>query len=482
MLLALGFKDKYLCIVEKSKLKRDLTKGPIVPLLAKLTWPLIFGMAGMVVFNMVDTFWVGKLGVSELAAIGFTFPVIMLISSLAMGLGIGTASLISRMIVKESRQVIQQYSVDAINLSLVIIIIFVTLGQLTIEPLFMALGVSDTILVLVKEYMVTWYWGMIFLVIPMVGNNILRATGDTFRPGMIMLAAAIFNMILDPFLIFGWGPFPQMGLKGAALATVLSRALGMVITIYILVWKEKLLGLYVPRIKHMLNTWKKILYVSGPAALGMMVTPLSMALIIRLISTFGEESVAGFGVAIRIESFGLLIIHAMAAVMTIFAGQNWGKGEKKRILSGLRITSIFSLAWGAFLFLASILFANQIAGVFSQNPLVVEVTARYMKILALSYSFLGIMMMSLSMLNGINKPVLAMFTTMTRMFILYVPLAFLLSKWFDLNGIFYAAFIANIAAGSIGAIFLISKLRVKGFDPSTPRVPESRVPSHRITE
>lgn len=164
-----------------------------------------------------------------------------------------------------------------------------------------------------------------------------------------------------------------------------------------------------------------------------------------------------------------------------------GKGEKKRILSGLRITSIFSLAWGAFLFLASILFANQIAGVFSQNPLVVEVTARYMKILALSYSFLGIMMMSLSMLNGINKPVLAMFTTMTRMFILYVPLAFLLSKWFDLNGIFYAAFIANIAAGSIGAIFLISKLRVKGFDPSTPRVPESRVPSpespnNRITE
>ena len=460
MLMALGSKDRYLCFVEKSKLKRDLTKGPITPLLAKLTWPLIFGMAGMVVFNMVDTFWVGKLGVAELAAIGFTFPVIMMISSLSMGLGIGTASLISRMIVKESRQLIQQYSVDAINLSLVIIIIFVTLGQLTIEPLFKALGVNDTILVLVKEYMVTWYWGMIFLVIPMVGNNILRATGDTFRPGMTMLAAAIFNMILDPFLIFGWGPFPQMGLKGAALATVLSRALGMSITIYILVWKEKLLGLYVPQIKHMLQTWKKILYVSGPAAMGMIVTPLSMAVITRLISSFGEESVAGFGVAIRLESFGMLIIHALAGVMTIFAGQNWGKGDKKRILSGLRITSSFSMIWGVFLFVLSVFFANQIAGIFSQDPLVVEVTASYMKILALSYSFLGIMMMSLSMLNGINKPILAMFTTMTRMFILYVPLAFLLSKWFEINGIFWAAFIANIAAGTLGAIFLIAKLRV----------------------
>jgi len=255
----------------KKNYRKDLTKGPIAPLLTKLTWPMIFGMAGMVIFNMVDTFWVGKLGVSELAAIGFTFPVIMMISSIAMGLGIGTTSLISRMIVKESRQTIQQYSVDAINLSLVIIVVFVIAGQLTLKPLFTALGVSAELMPLVKEYMVTWYWGMIFLVVPMVGNNIIRATGDTFRPGMIMVAAAVVNMILDPFLIFGWGPFPEMGLRGAALATVFSRAFGMIITVYILVWKEKLLGLYVPKIRQVLATWKKILAVSGPAALAMMV-------------------------------------------------------------------------------------------------------------------------------------------------------------------------------------------------------------------
>lgn len=446
-------------IMDKGKYSKDLTKGPIIPLLARMTWPMIFGMAGMVVFNMVDTFWVGKLGVPELAAIGFTFPVIMTISSLAMGLGIGTTSLISRMILKEPRKLIQQYSVDAINLSLLIIIIFVAAGQLSIEPLFSALGVDENIMPLVKEYMVTWYWGMIFLVIPMVGNNIIRATGDTLRPGMIMLASAILNMVLDPFLIFGWGPFHPMGLKGAALATVFSRAFGMVITIYILVWKEKLLGLYVPKLKRMLATWKKILYVSGPAALGMMVTPLSMALITRLISSFGEESVAGFGVAIRLESFGMLIIHALASVMTIFAGQNWGKGEKGRILTGLKITGLFSLIWGLVLFIASIFFAGGIAGIFSSDPLVVEVTANYMRIIAFSYGFLGIMMVSLSMLNGINKPLFAMMTTMTRMFILYVPLAFLLSSILELKGIFWAAFIANILAGIIGAAFLYGRLR-----------------------
>ena len=443
----------------KKNYRKDLTKGPIVPLLTKMTWPMVFGMAGMVIFNMVDTFWVGRLGVSELAAIGFTFPVIMMIGSLAMGLGIGTSSLISRMIVKESKQTIQQYSVDAINLSLVIIVVFVIAGQLTIDPLFKAMGVSAELMPLVKEYMVIWYWGMIFLVVPMVGNNIIRATGDTFRPGMIMVAAAVVNMILDPFLIFGWGPFPEMGLRGAALATVISRAFGLVITVYILVWKEKLLALYVPKIKQVLITWKKILSVSGPAALGMMVTPLSMAIVTRLISTFGNESVAGFGVATRLESFGMLIIHALASVMTIFAGQNWGKKEYGRIRSALKMTGTFSVAWGVFLFIASMLFADQIAMIFTQDPAVVSVTANYMKVISFSYGFFGIMMVSLAMLNGINKPILAMFTTMSRMFLLYVPLAFLLSKFFDLNGIFWAAFIANIAAGIIGAIFITVKLK-----------------------
>lgn len=425
---------------------------------------MIFGMAGMVIFNMVDTFWVGKLGVSELAAIGFTFPVIMMIGSLAMGLGIGTASLISRMVVRESRQVIQQLSVDAMTLSLVIIIIIVLVGQLTIDPLFTALGVNQELMPLVKEYMVVWYWGMIFLVVPMVGNNIIRATGDTFRPGMIMLASATVNMVLDPFLIFGWGPFPAMGLRGAALATVLSRGVGLLITVYILVWKEKLLGVYIPNIRHMLKTWKNILYVSGPAALGMLVTPLSLAIITRLISSFGKEAVAGFGVATRLESFGMLVIHALASVMTIFAGQNWGTGERNRILSGLNIATVFSMSWGVLLFLSSLIFAPQISSIFSSDPAVISVTANYMKIIALSYGFLGVMMVSVAQLNGINKPVFAMFTTMTRMFVLYVPLAYLLSQWWDLKGIFWAAFAANILAGSLGAFFIrwLTKKAPKG--------------------
>ena len=150
-----------------------LTEGPITSALAKLTWPMILGMLGMVIFNLTDTYFIGKIGVDELAAIGFTFPVIMLISSISMGMGIGTASLISRMIVSEKISTVRQYAAHALALS-VVIVIFVTIGQLTINPLFKLLGASPDILPLIKDYMVIWYWGMIFLVIPMVGNNIIK--------------------------------------------------------------------------------------------------------------------------------------------------------------------------------------------------------------------------------------------------------------------------------------------------------------------
>ena len=149
----------------KGKYRKDLTKGPIVPLLVKLTWPMMFGVMGMVVFNMVDTFYVGRLGTAELAAIGYTFPVVMIVSSIAMGMGIGTASLISRMIHTEGKSVIQQYSVDALSLSMLIIIFFVSIGQLTIDPLFRLLGAKTETLPLIRDYMVTWYWGVIFVVI-----------------------------------------------------------------------------------------------------------------------------------------------------------------------------------------------------------------------------------------------------------------------------------------------------------------------------
>ncbi len=188
------------------KRNKNLTEGNIKKQLFDLAWPMLLGMMGMVVFNLIDTFYVGKLGVEELAAMSFSFPVIMFINSLSQGVGIGTSSLISRNIIHTERKEVKMMASRAILLGLIVVLVFVFVGLQTIGPIFKALGAENETLNYVHDYMSIWYLGVPFVVIPMIGNNIVRATGDTFTPGMIMLALAVVNAILDPLLIFGIGP------------------------------------------------------------------------------------------------------------------------------------------------------------------------------------------------------------------------------------------------------------------------------------
>lgn len=433
---------------------KDLTNGKITPLLARLTWPMIFGMLGMVIFNLADTYFIGRVGVNELAAIGFTHPVVMLVGSIGIGMGIGTSSLISRMIVSEKRMEVKRYATEAIVLSLLVILVFVILGQLTIKPLFRALGASGKLLPLIHDFMHIWYWGMIFVMVPMVGNNIIRATGDTFTPGMIMLISAGINIMLDPIFIFGWGPIPAMSLKGAALATLFGRGTGMIITFYVLIKRDRLLTYRIPGFSHVLKTWKRISYVAGPATLTILISPLSIGIITRIIASFGEEAVAAFGIVSRIEMFALMVIHALGSVMIIFSGQNWAAGKLNRLGKGFKISSGFSMGYGIFIFLVFGLLSGTIASIFSDNGEVVHIAASYLQIVAFSYGFHGIMMSGVSVLNGINKPIRATLITFTRMLVLYVPLAWITSGIFGLTGIFWSAFAANIISGSLVFIWI----------------------------
>jgi len=437
----------------------DLTQGAITQLLLKLTWPMIFGMLGMVMFNLADTYFIGKVGVDELAAMGFTFPVVMVVSSLALGVGIGTSSLISRSIVTQPRQTLRQYSTEALLLGLSIIIIMVTIGQLTIKPLFRTLGATEAIIPHIYDYMSIWYWGMIFVVVPMIGNNIIRATGDTFTPGMFMTISAVVNIIVDPFLILGYGPFPALHMKGAAIATVIGRGTGLILTLFVLIKREKILTIYLPRIREIFKTWKKILYIAGPATASVLITPLSIGIVTRIVAKFGEEAVAAFGVVSRLEMFSLILVNALGSVMIIYAGQNWGKQKINRLLKGFNTGIIIALSWGMLLFIVAQFWAKPIASVFSDNTEVVRITADYLFIVSFSYGFQGILMVGINIFNGINKPMPSMGLTMLRMFGLYVPLAWLASVYWNLQGVFWSAFLANITVGIATYLWLTNHLK-----------------------
>jgi len=241
--------------------KPQLIDGPVARTLLNLTIPMIIGMVGIVAFNLVDTFFVGQLGTQELAALSFTFPIIMVIGSLAMGIGTGASAVISQAIGRGDHNKVQRLTTDSLILSFLLVAFFVAFGMLTIEPLFRLLGAEPEIIPLIREYMVIWYPGVLFLIIPMVGNNAIRATGDTKTPSAIMLVAVVVNIILDPLLIFGLGPFPMLGLEGAAIATVVSRAITLVVALWVLYYRDRMMTFELPAPKELIDSWKSILYI-----------------------------------------------------------------------------------------------------------------------------------------------------------------------------------------------------------------------------
>ena len=447
-----------------TKRSRNLTEGNIKKQLLSLTWPMLMGMMGMVIFNLVDTFFVGQLGVQELSAMSFSFPVIMFINSVTQGIGIGTTSLVSRKIIHAEKQEIRQIAGKSMLLGVLVVLVAISIGLLTIRPIFSSLGAKGIVLSEVSKYMRIWYLGVPFVIIPMIGNNILRATGDTFIPGMIMVTSGIINAVLDPLLIFGIGPFPEMGIEGAALATVISRSLGLVIILYILIRKLKMITLRFGGFKSILNTWKSILYIAGPASLTLLITPISIGVITKLLAGFGEHAVAAFGVASRIEMFVLMVIVSLGSVLIIFVGQNFSKHRYDRIQKAISYSFKFSLMWGAFVFILFALIGKPLASAFTDDLDVVKIAAHYFLIIGASYGLQGMVILSTSSFNALNKPFPSAMLSLTRMIFLYVPLAWIGSKLIGINGIFAAGFIANVTAGILAFKLLfrtVKKLQAK---------------------
>lgn len=434
--------------------KARLTEGSVARTLVNLTGPMVAGMLGMTAFNLIDTYFIGQLGTRELAAMSFTFPVVMIIGSIAQGLGMGTSAVISRAIGEGNQQRVRRLTTDGLLLSLLVVAMLALVGLFTIEPVFQLMGASAEVLPLIKQYMTIWYLGVVAVVIPMVGNNAIRATGDTKTPSMVMLVAVIINIILDPLLIFGLGPFPQLGLAGGALASVLARMVTLVVSLWILYAREHMITFALPKFRELMNSWKQLLYIGLPAAVTNMMVPLSAAYVTRLIAGFGAAAVAAFGVANRIESLALLVVMALVAVLSPFVGQNWGAQDYDRVKTGIRYSQRFAIGWGLAMVAVLGLTGGLLASLFNNNPAVVSAVQLYFWILPLSYGLLGVLKLTTIVMSVLNKPLRSTMLTLTQVFAIYIPLATLGSELVGLPGIFGAASLSYMIAGIIGYFWL----------------------------
>ena len=340
-----------------------------------MTVPVLFGIFTMMMQGFVDAYFIGRVGDRELAALSFAFPVLMIVTSVAIGLGAGTSSVVARAIGAHDHRRARRLATDSLILSFGITAVICMVGYLTIAPLFRLLGAPEDMLPLIGGYMRILYAGVPFVVVGMVGMSSMRATGDTRLPSMLMVIAAAANIALDPILIFGFGPIPTMGLNGAAMAALLARAAIFVGTLYLMRMRLDMLTFNKPDPGELRKSWVDILHVGIPAAATNAIIPIATGVITAMLARYGTDAVAGFGVASRVESLMLVIFYAMSAVIGPFVGQNVSAGKADRIFVALRLCAIFCI--GAGLVIAVLLagLGNLIPMLFSENPNVTGVAA-----------------------------------------------------------------------------------------------------------
>lgn len=426
-----------------------LLDEPVGRTLYRTTVPTTIGAVAMILYYLADTWYIGLLGTSELAALGFTFPVTIFVTYFGVGLGIGTSALAARAMGSHDTSEASRITVAAMLFGFLVGVLVLYPALHSINWLFPRLGAAPQRMVLIEQFMRIWFLGMPLLLMQFAGTAVIRASGNARLHGTLMVAGALVNALLDPLLIFGWGPVPAMGIGGAALATVLAWSFTVAIICWHLAWREKLLVLRPPPLRELLASWRRLLRISLPASLANMITPVSTGVITATLASYGPTAVAAYGVISRLESFILIVVLGMTMSLPPFLSQNHGARHFERVCEGLRLSLRFVLYWQLALYLVVAVAAPWIAAMFTRDAEVQEIIVVALRILPASYAFQGMVVLSASSFNALHAPRNGLLTSVLRFAVFYVPLALLGNSLGGITGLFAGAALGNLLAGLV---------------------------------
>ena len=435
-----------------------LTIGPIPTHMRNLFAPMVIGVFAMISVNLVDTYFVSLIGTQELAAMSFTFPVVGLVINLCFGLSIGVTATLSRVIGagnEERAQVLAGHALIFATLLSVSLAIITLLGQ---SAVFRLMGADDLLIPLLTDYIFWWALGLPFLVVLIVNNSILRSRGDSKTPMRIMLMAAFLNALFDPILIFGWGPIPALQLEGAAIATMLARMILFGISVRY-VMKHGVVFTQLNS-KALLESLRPIMSVGIPASITNALTPFSAGLITAVIALHGAETIAGYGMAVRLEGLFLLVPMVMGGALSPVVGQNWGAHLNHRVIEALGVARKVSIIWGIFILIIVEIFASSFAHFFSHDLLVRDSFTIYLRIISLSYVFQGLISAANATFNAIDRPFKATLVSLLNSLLLALPLVYLGHYIYGFTGIVIGLLTARIISGLLANYWIW-----KPFDP-----------------
>ncbi|KXB05750.1 multidrug transporter MatE, partial [candidate division MSBL1 archaeon SCGC-AAA382A03] len=394
-------------------------------------------------------FWVGQLSTEALAAIGFAFPLIFLFQSIGIGLAVAGSVLVAQYEGSGNKNMVDYTASQTIMFGVLASISFGLLGYISAEKLLTIYGASETVLPLGFSYLKIIFfgiWGMFgFLIV----RSLMRGYGDSRTPMYIMTGSIILNIVLDPILIFGWGFFPSMGIEGAAIATIFSRALAFGMGLWMLNSGGNGVEIHLSDMTPDFGFWKKILEVGIPASIGTAGRAVSVNLLVAVVGMFSTKVVAGYQVGLRMIMLVLFSAMAFGRGVETMTGQNIGAGNFERaekvvtvgakhlfiILSGLGVVFFF--------------FPDFIVSIFTNDPLVIDYGGTFLRYAALSAGFIGAMRAFLGGFRGAGRTLVAALLGILTVGVIRFPIAFIASRFIGPVGVWLAFPISNVSGVGI---------------------------------
>ncbi len=436
-----------------------LTSQSVPRTIVRLALPMLAGTFAINIYNLTDTWFVSRLGTNPLAAISFAMPVTMMLSFVMMALGSGTMTVVAHALGGGKHSKAARITSHSILLMALFSLVLAACGLSSMNWLFGRLGAAGESLELTRQFMTIWYIGMPVMALQSMLASVLISTGNTKASSALMVAGNLINLALAPVMIFGLVGFPRLGIRGAALATLLSQACILGLTLRVLHRRHRLLSAAVRSYRRIAVSWRRVLNMGVPAIYSSILTPLSAAIITRIVAGYGEPAVAALGVAGRIEMFSFMVPMSVGMSLTPFVAQNFGAGRLDRIHEARRLTTVFALGYGLLMTACFFLAAEPLSGLFSNDPALRSVLVKYIHITCFGYGFMEVHRYSTCFMNGIQKPLNSAALNTLRIVALLIPLAIVGSRLYGLNGLFAGRLIADIVSAVAGLYFVSHVLR-----------------------
>lgn len=430
--------------------------GNITSYLLRHTLTIFIGLLALSSLALIDLYFIGKLGTEELAAVSFAAPILLFCINLLLSVGAALMIVVSKFVGKADTVHTNRISSAGLYLSLFVGLAVYALGTYYNDTIFEFLNADESLVRLIRSYMYYMYLAFVLLAVMVACTNVMRAFGDVKMPTLIMATVVVLNLILDPILIFGWGSVPALGLNGAALATAIAIAVGLLVSV---IFVRKYIEFIPSSVAYF---WEEVIKVAVPVTLSKTMLPFANGVITSMLAIISAASVTAYGIGYRVDLLVLLFMMAMSIVVAPFVGQNFGAGNYQRIRICIKRSLQFSVIYGLIAALIIYLIRFWIGGQFTEDPVVINSLALYLMIVPLGYFLNGIFFIGNAVLDTLNRPMTAAVITFGHLFGLYLPMAALGNRLYGAWGIYAAYPLSSLIATVV--VLLVVKHTVDGLE------------------